>query len=80
MREALAGVSQEGLDEIIRRHEDTAAYLQTGLNRMGLEMYVQNAEYRMPTITAIKVPKGADWKAIIDYAANKYAFQIEGFS
>lgn len=80
LREALAAVSQEGLAEIICRHEDTAAHLQAGLKRMGLELYVSNAKYRMPTITAIKVPKGADWKAIIDYAANKYVFQIDGFA
>lgn len=78
LREALAGVCQEGLAEIIRRHEDTSAYLQAGLQRIGLEMHVQNPAYRMPTIAAIKVPKGTDWKAVIDYAANKYAIEISG--
>lgn len=74
LREALAEVCKEGLAETIRRHEDTAAYLQAGAQRMGLELLVQKPEYRMPTVTAIKVPKGIDWKAVIDYAANKYAF------
>lgn len=74
LREALAEVCNEGLAEIIRRHEDTSAYLQAGLKRLGLEMYVKNPEHRMSTVTAVKVPKELDWKAIIDYAVNKYVF------
>lgn len=70
----MAAVCDEGLIAVIRRHEDTSAYLQAGLQRMGLELHVRNSEYRMPTITAINVPKGIDWKTVIDYAANKYVF------
>lgn len=60
----------------MRRHAETAAYLQVGAQRMGLELYVKNPEHRMPTITAIKVPKGLDWKAVIEFAANKCDFAI----
>lgn len=71
LREALAGVCAEGLEQSIRRHEDAAFYLYEGLAKLGLELYVSNPKARLPTITSIKLPSNCDWKKVIDFAANE---------
>lgn len=71
LREALAGVCAEGLQETIRRHEDAAAHLYEGLTKLGLELYVNDPKVRLPTITSIKLPSNCDWKKVIDFAANE---------
>lgn len=70
-REALAGVCKEGLIETIRRHENAAQYLYNGLSDLDLELFVTDPNARLPTITAVKVPKNCDWKKVIEFAANK---------
>lgn len=41
---------------------------------MGLELFVERVTDRLPTVTAVKVPEGVDWKAISDYAMKKYVY------
>lgn len=41
---------------------------------MGLELFVEQTEARLPTVTTIKVPEGVDWKAVTTYAMQKYDF------
>lgn len=38
---------------------------------MGLELLVSDDKYRLPTVIAIKVPAGVDWKAVCEYAMKK---------
>lgn len=76
LREALAVVCKEGLDNIIARHQQSASELKDGLNELGLELYVRNPAYRLPTITSVKIPKEVDWRRIVEIAANEYAQTI----
>lgn len=72
LREALATVCSEGLEKTIERHRKCAEELRIGLNELGLELYVQNAANRLPTITSVKIPKEIDWKKIVEIGANEY--------
>lgn len=72
LREALAIVCNEGLEKTIERHRKSAEELRIGLNEMGLELYVKNPAYRLPTITSVKIPKEIDWKKIVEIGANEY--------
>ncbi|XP_031620508.1 serine--pyruvate aminotransferase, mitochondrial [Contarinia nasturtii] len=78
LREALAAVCKEGLDKVIDRHQKASTELHNGLKQLGMELYVKNATYRLPTITSIKIPKEVDWKRIVDIGANDYAVEIAG--
>lgn len=78
MREALAAVCEEGLEHVVKRHEDAAAYLADGLKRRGWELFVAEPANRLPTITSIVVPKSVDWKAISDFAAKSHSMEIAG--
>lgn len=72
LREALAQVCTQGLENFILRHQRCAERLQKGLQEMNLELFVKNAVCRLPTITTIVIPKdiGA-WRKICEYAMKK---------
>lgn len=72
LREALAIVCNEGLENTIARHRKAAEELRIGLNELGLEMYVRSPASRLPTITSIRLPRGIDWKKIVEIGANEY--------
>lgn len=78
LREALAAVCEEGLENTIKRHEDAAQYLYKGLKERGWELYVTEPKNRLPTITSVIVPKNYDWKAISDFAAKRHSMEIAG--
>lgn len=71
LREALALACQEGLANLIARHEKNSERLQEGILKMGLELFVKNPKYRLPTVNAIKVPEGIDWTAVSKCAMDK---------
>lgn len=76
LREALAEVCNEGLEQTIARHKTASIELQTGLNELGLQLYIQNPAHRLPTITAVKLSKENDWKRIVEIAANEYVLLL----
>lgn len=71
LREALAIVCDEGLYAFIERHMKNAQLLHSGLESLGLELFVDNVNERLSTVTAIKLPMSIDWKKVSDYAMKK---------
>ena len=67
LREGLAVVAEEGLENCWRRHRLCADHLHTGLAKLGLELFVSDPSSRLPTVTTIKVPDGIDWAAVAGY-------------
>lgn len=53
------------------RHKVAAERLYRGLADIGLELLVEKAVDRLPTVTAIKVPTNVDWKKVSEYAMKK---------
>ncbi|MEM9165089.1 MAG: alanine--glyoxylate aminotransferase family protein [Cyanobacteria bacterium P01_F01_bin.4] len=63
IREALRLLTEEGLENAWARHQSTAEKLWAGLKDLGLECHVPQ-EYRLPTLTTVRVPDGIDAKAV----------------
>lgn len=78
MREALALVSEEGLDKMWARHQECHELLWKGLSKMGLEPFVEDPADRLCTVNTIKVPNGVDWAAVVKNAMDKYEVEIAG--
>merc|ERR1719228_2907208 len=78
LREGLALVAEEGLENCWRRHRLCADHLQTGLRDLGLEMFVQDPKARLPTVNTIKVPQGVDWGAVSGYCMKNHLVEISG--
>lgn len=72
LRESLSLICKEGLENVIERHQRTAKALHSGLAELGLQLYIKDANNRLPTINAVKIPREYDWMKIVEIAANKY--------
>eukprot|EP00887_Chlorella_sp_A99_P003976 scaffold11.g3976.t1 len=78
MREALAIVAEEGLDNMWARHLACHKQLWEGLTALGLEPFVEKPEDRLVTVNTIKVPEGVDWAALVKNAMDTYSVEIAG--
>ena len=75
IREALTLVAQEGLENAWERHQKTAEKLWDGLADLGLSCHVDK-EYRLPTLTTVKVPDGIDAKAVTSKLLSEHNMEI----
>ncbi|GJP40793.1 hypothetical protein CLOM_g470 [Closterium sp. NIES-68] len=78
MREALAMLAEEGLENVWQRHRSHAELLWAGLKELGLELYVEDHASRLPTVTTVKVPEGVEWAKVTGHLMSKYNLEIAG--
>ncbi len=71
LREALAELVEEGIENVWKRHADASQKLHAGLKSLGLKLFVPDPSDRLPTVTTILVPEGIDWKLVTQYANDK---------
>ncbi|MBG1268936.1 alanine--glyoxylate aminotransferase family protein [Nostoc sp. WHI] len=77
LREALRLVAEEGLANCWQRHQKNVEYLWEELESLGLSMHVER-EYRLPTLTTVRIPAGVDGKAIARQLLNEHNIEIGG--
>ena len=75
---ALDEILEEGLDNVLRRHEEAGRFCRDGVKDLGLELWPLKEEYCSPTVTAIKVPAGLSDDQIIDGLVQKHRILISG--
>ncbi|CDW53147.1 serine pyruvate aminotransferase [Trichuris trichiura] len=78
VRESLRNAVQEGLDNVIHRHESNAKHLYAGLKKVGFRMLVQDEDIRLPSLTGINVLPGQDWKQFIQRLFTEHNIEIAG--
>ncbi|KAI6172040.1 Serine--pyruvate aminotransferase [Aphelenchoides besseyi] len=78
LREALAAIVREGLDESIQRHEQNARVLHSLLEQNGFELFVKNPNLRLPCLITVRVPEGVNWKAVTDSLMSEQLIEIAG--
>lgn len=64
-------IADEGLENVIKRHQECAKRFYQGLEQLGLQPYVTDVYKRLPTVTTIKVPEDILWQDITTYAMRK---------
>jgi alanine-glyoxylate transaminase/serine-glyoxylate transaminase/serine-pyruvate transaminase len=77
LREALRLVAEEGLEARWSRHQATAELFWDGLAEMGIDCHVAH-EYRLPSLTTVRVPDGVDAKAVAGRLLREYNIEIAG--
>jgi alanine-glyoxylate transaminase/serine-glyoxylate transaminase/serine-pyruvate transaminase len=77
LREALRLVAEEGLEPRWARHEANAELFWEGLAEIGMECHVDR-EYRLPSLTTVRVPDGVDAKAVAGHLLSEYNIEIAG--
>jgi alanine-glyoxylate transaminase/serine-glyoxylate transaminase/serine-pyruvate transaminase len=75
LHEALVMLQEEGLENAWARHFRNHLALRAGLEAMGLEFLVPEAE-RLPQLNAIKVPAGVDEAAVRAQLLSDYHLEI----
>ncbi len=77
LHEALRIIREEGLVERFSRHLRLGRALQAGLEAMGLELLVEEP-YRLPMLTAVKVPEGTADAEVRGTLLARYGIEIGG--
>lgn len=75
LREALRILAAEGLEVSWNRHLTNAKLLWEGLKDLGLVCHVHE-DYRLPTLTTIRIPEGVDGKAVSRQLLTEYNIEI----
>jgi alanine-glyoxylate transaminase/serine-glyoxylate transaminase/serine-pyruvate transaminase len=78
LREALRIVFEEGLENGWRRHKQNQMSLIAGLEAMGIELFVQNPNDRLPTVTSVHIPAGLDDLRVRRQLLNEFGIEIAG--
>ncbi|XP_062936863.1 alanine--glyoxylate aminotransferase [Cynocephalus volans] len=78
LREALALMAEQGLENSWRQHREVVAYLHGRLHELGLQLFVKDAALRLPTVTTVATPAGYDWRDIVNYVMDHFDIEITG--
>ena len=75
IRAALRILADEGLEKAWARHRASAEQLWSGLEDMGISCHVPH-EYRLTTLTTVRVPDGVDAKAVTTTMLDDHNIEI----
>jgi alanine-glyoxylate transaminase/serine-glyoxylate transaminase/serine-pyruvate transaminase len=78
LREGLAMVAEEGLENRWARHRRNHEAFVAGVEAMGLEMHVKNPADRLWTLNTPCVPAGVDDAKVRGYLLEKHGMEIAG--
>jgi alanine-glyoxylate transaminase / serine-glyoxylate transaminase / serine-pyruvate transaminase len=78
LREALRLIFEEGLEAGWQRHRRNQAALIAGLEAMGLEMFVPDANDRLPTVTSVRIPPGVEDVRVRRHLLDEFGIEIGG--
>jgi alanine-glyoxylate transaminase/serine-glyoxylate transaminase/serine-pyruvate transaminase len=72
LRETLAIIQEEGLDNVIARHHHLAEGARAAVKAWGLKLCAKEPKWNSDTVTAIMVPQGFNGADVIDRAYRRY--------
>ncbi|XP_018586276.2 serine--pyruvate aminotransferase-like [Scleropages formosus] len=78
LRESLAILAEMGLENSWKLHKEVAEYLHEGLEGLGLKLFVQDKNLRLPCVTTIAIPVGYNWREITQYVMKHHRMEITG--
>jgi alanine-glyoxylate transaminase/serine-glyoxylate transaminase/serine-pyruvate transaminase len=75
LREALAIIMEEGLENRWKRHRENSCAFVEGIEELGLRMLVE-PEHRLWSLNAVRVPEGIDDASVRSRLLNEYNIEI----
>jgi alanine-glyoxylate transaminase/serine-glyoxylate transaminase/serine-pyruvate transaminase len=72
LRESLAMLQEEGLDNVFARHRHLADGARAAVRAWGLKLCAKEPKWHSDTVTAIMVPHGFNGADVIDRAYRRY--------
>ena len=76
LREAIAILLEEGLDQVFGRHKRLAAATRAAVNHWGLEVLCQEPKDYSPVLTAVVMPPGYDADKFRKIVAERYNMSL----
>ncbi len=77
LRESLRLIAEEGIENCWQRHQTNVEYLWQRLEDLGLVLHVEK-EFRLPTLTTVRIPEGVDGKAIAKQLLLERGIEVGG--
>jgi alanine-glyoxylate transaminase/serine-glyoxylate transaminase/serine-pyruvate transaminase len=77
IREAVAIVLEEGLENRFKRHREMHELLRAGLREMGIEYASQEGKH-LPMLNAVKIPDGVDDVTVRKQLLTDFGLEIGG--
>jgi alanine-glyoxylate transaminase / serine-glyoxylate transaminase / serine-pyruvate transaminase len=77
LREALRLIAEEGVENCWQRHQQNVEYLWQRVEDIGLKLHVDRT-FRLPTLTTVCIPEGADGKAIARQLLLEHNIEVGG--
>ncbi len=77
LKESLAMIREEGIENTIARHSQLAEATRRGCEALGMKLFAP-PEGRGSAVTPVWVPEGVDGKAIVKLLKDKYGITIAG--
>jgi aspartate aminotransferase-like enzyme len=71
VHEALRLIREEGLEQVFERHRRMARMVRAGVRGMGLRILPDEA-HAVDTVTPVRLPEGAEAKAVLAHARERY--------
>jgi len=78
LHEAMRIVLEDGLETRWERHRVNQLALVAGVEAMGLELFVENPQDRLVTVTAVKIPAGVDDVKFRNQLLDEFNIEIAG--
>ncbi|MFN2432099.1 MAG: aminotransferase class V-fold PLP-dependent enzyme [Gemmatimonadota bacterium] len=72
LRESLAILSEEGLENVFARHRRLAEGVRAAIHAWGLRLCARAPHWHSDTVSAVMVPPGVDGAEVIDIAFRRY--------
>ena len=76
LKESLAILEEEGLDNVFRRHARLAESCRRAVQAIGLQLLARNAAEYSNTLTAVCMPEGFDADAFVAHAHKRLNFSL----
>ena len=75
---ALDNLLEEGMENVFGRHAAIGRFTRDSVRDLGLELLVADEAYASDTVTAIKIPKGVDNKALLAKMRTEHNVVLAG--
>jgi alanine-glyoxylate transaminase/serine-glyoxylate transaminase/serine-pyruvate transaminase len=73
--QALQLIMEEGTEKVFQRHRESHLALVSGLNELGLEMFVEEP-HRLPMLNLVRVPEGVDEAQVRRRLRNEFKIEL----
>ncbi len=76
LRRSLDRIFDEGLDNVIARHNRLATGVRHGVDALGLDLVAEHSKWHSDTVSAIRAPKGLDARDVIRIGYERYSISF----